>query len=75
MNAKCINTQGNYQCNCNEGYIGNGKICVFVNRCRERNNCEQLCVSTLESFECRCEPGFVLKEDRKECQGMYMIQL
>ena len=26
--AECVNTYGSYSCTCNEGYIGNGKICI-----------------------------------------------
>lgn len=27
MNGRCVNTQGGYECQCNDGYHGNGFIC------------------------------------------------
>ena len=27
VNAVCVNTIGNYTCQCNDGYMGNGKVC------------------------------------------------
>ena len=27
-NAKCENTEGGFNCECNEGYIGDGKACT-----------------------------------------------
>ena len=27
-NASCINTNGSYLCECNEGYYGNGYTCI-----------------------------------------------
>jgi len=32
-NAECINTEGSYECNCNNGYEGDGKNCFDVNEC------------------------------------------
>ena len=28
VNAVCNNTKGSYDCNCNEGYYGDGKSCT-----------------------------------------------
>lgn len=35
-NAKCINYAGSYECKCNPGYIGKGKVCFgnTMNICR-----------------------------------------
>lgn len=27
VNARCTNTAGSFQCNCNPGFIGNGRVC------------------------------------------------
>ena len=29
-NADCINTQGSFQCDCRDGYEGNGRICTGI---------------------------------------------
>ena len=28
MNAECTNTDGGFECNCREGYVGNGVQCT-----------------------------------------------
>ena len=28
VEASCFNTNGSYNCSCNDGYSGNGKVCV-----------------------------------------------
>lgn len=28
VNANCTNTIGGYECQCRDGYIGNGSICI-----------------------------------------------
>ena len=29
--ATCTNTEGSYSCACNEGYTGNGRVCIGMN--------------------------------------------
>ena len=31
VNAVCVNTIGNYTCQCNDGYMGDGKVCSGKN--------------------------------------------
>ena len=28
MNANCTNTDGSFECTCNDGYFGDGKTCI-----------------------------------------------
>lgn len=30
VNAKCINTEGSFYCECNNGYVGNGSTCEGI---------------------------------------------
>ncbi|XP_050299870.1 nidogen [Anthonomus grandis grandis] len=66
-NAQCHNTEGSYQCLCNPGFEGDGKICSPVNTCANiscRENAQ--CVQSGEVAECRCLPGF--RGDGLNCQ-------
>ena len=35
-NADCTNTQGGYNCTCQEGYAGDGFTCEDINECEVR---------------------------------------
>ena len=58
-NAQCINTQGSYNCNCHDGYEGDGEKCYDVNECA-RNPCDfnAVCRNTDGSYTCSCKTGF-----------------
>ena len=34
--------------------------------------CNQNCFNTIGSFTCSCNNGYVLDEDGRSCNGMYM---
>ena len=76
-NAQCINTQGSYSCNCQDGYEGDGETCYDDNECI-RNPCDSnaVCRNTDGSYTCSCKPGFQgdgkLCSDYNEClAGIY----
>ena len=56
-NAFCINTTGSYNCNCENGYYGSGKVCVR-GQCND-SSCpkNQKCVSPTTIY-CDCVDGF-----------------
>ena len=59
--AFCTNTDGGYNCTCNEGYEGDGFNCTDVDECMEGlDNCNEnaWCNNTIGSFECYCNPGW-----------------
>ncbi|CAK8671672.1 unnamed protein product [Clavelina lepadiformis] len=61
-NAKCTNTIGTFQCSCNNGFTGNGRICSNVNECEmDVHNCHQaaICTDAEGSFSCQCLDGFI----------------
>ncbi|XP_057303162.1 slit homolog 1 protein-like [Hydractinia symbiolongicarpus] len=78
--STCYNTAGDYECKCNVGFYGYGKIkCTDVNECEVHSapNIEMLCsknancVNTFGSYDCKCKKGFVgdgfVCDDINEC--------
>ena len=50
--------------------------CFFadVNECRMNLRlCQQDCVNTVGSYRCECRSGYVLKTDRRGCQGIALL--
>ncbi|XP_065180637.1 uncharacterized protein LOC135811337 [Sycon ciliatum] len=60
--AVCINTHGSYECKCNDGFRGHGRVeCLNINECEERlHTCHQNaeCTDTVGSYTCACQPGY-----------------
>jgi hypothetical protein len=74
-NAKCDNTIGSRNCNCNGGYTGNGTFCQDVDECEDANggcDSQAKCENTIGSRNCTCNQGFVGNgtycEDVDECK-------
>lgn len=59
VNAGCINTSGSFQCLCNDGFVGDGKVCVDINECREPGRCGtgESCINREGGFSCQCPFG------------------
>ncbi|CAB4002444.1 fibrillin-2-like isoform X48, partial [Paramuricea clavata] len=60
-NATCNNTDGSFECSCNEGYSGNGTSCENIDECVDRSHdCHYnaTCTDTDGSFNCSCNSGF-----------------
>ena len=66
INAKCINSEGGYECECRPGYE---KIELTAkSRCRDTNECvfgafpcgqNTKCINTDGGFKCLCKDGFI----------------
>eukprot|EP00736_Rhodelphis_marinus_P006757 Rmarinus@m.21884 len=59
--ATCTNTEGSYDCTCNDGYQGDGFDCIDANECTDgSHNCalHSTCINIEGSFECECDQGF-----------------
>ena len=58
-----MDTLGGYECQCKEGYFGDGiKSCVLANECELGiHKCHKTwatCVNTQKSYDCHCKKGF-----------------
>ncbi|XP_041107320.1 fibrillin-1 isoform X2 [Polyodon spathula] len=57
--AKCINSDGSYRCDCSQGLAFNGSNCEDIDECA-LSLCSQhaTCLNLLGSFSCKCNSGF-----------------
>ena len=54
-NASCSNNVGSYVCQCNNGFVGDGKTCSDINECStQSHNCKPgyQCVNTVGGYKC-----------------------
>ncbi|CAG9856214.1 unnamed protein product [Phyllotreta striolata] len=72
-NASCLNLQTTYACQCDQGFQGDGKLCIDTNECKREggldgHHCHQntVCVNTPGSYVCECLPGY-RRIDRFNC--------
>ena len=60
--ATCENTPGTYDCDCVEGFLGNGRSCENVDECRMRvHKCSAnaICHDATEgAYDCECIDGY-----------------
>ncbi|XP_048869712.1 adhesion G protein-coupled receptor E1-like [Brienomyrus brachyistius] len=76
MNASCSNTEGNYYCKCDDGFVSTSKTDTFTavsGFCIDRNECLDVigicgpnakCQNTIGSYYCSCLDGYSLKVDQ-----------
>ncbi|CAB4031814.1 deleted in malignant brain tumors 1 -like, partial [Paramuricea clavata] len=60
-NASCTNIGGSFLCTCDNGYTGNGSVCVDINECSlSMDNCHTnaSCTNIGGSFVCTCDSGY-----------------
>ncbi|XP_077869459.1 uncharacterized protein LOC102803550 [Saccoglossus kowalevskii] len=69
---RCLNdTDGDYFCECNHGYIlaSDKQRCNDIDECRvQRGACEYKCVNTVGSYHCQCPYGYILRYNNHNCQ-------
>ncbi|XP_056639963.1 protein kinase C-binding protein NELL2-like isoform X2 [Diorhabda sublineata] len=64
-NASCLNLQTTYACQCDQGFQGDGKMCIDIDECQQEgglygHHCHQntKCVNTPGSYVCECLSGY-----------------
>ncbi|KAF7664336.1 hypothetical protein LDENG_00180420 [Lucifuga dentata] len=68
QNFKCVNTDGSFQCVCEDGYRLIDGRCVDVDECASAP-CEHMCDNTPGSYKCACFDGYiVIPETPDKCQ-------
>ncbi|CAG2220240.1 unnamed protein product [Mytilus edulis] len=68
-NGSCLNYDGSYACQCNQGFSGD--VCQSdINECLLSNDtCDDQCINTNGSFYCKCTGGSSsLSEDGVSCK-------
>ncbi|XP_045189860.2 signal peptide, CUB and EGF-like domain-containing protein 2 [Mercenaria mercenaria] len=66
----CVNTQGSYTCDCNNGYMLQPDLasCSDIDECiNENGRCNQVCVNSEGSYSCACNQGYELSADELTC--------
>jgi hypothetical protein len=59
--ASCNDTEGSYNCSCNDGFYGDGFDCTDIDECSMNTTmCHDLaqCVNTNGSYTCKCMTGY-----------------
>ena len=63
--------KGNFSCNCDHGYSGDGTNCADINECDNKShNCDgnATCTNNNGSFSCACNLGY--SGSGVTCSGM-----
>lgn len=66
LNADCIDTDGSFVCDCNQGFPGSGENCSDIDECDlNLANCQEFsdCINTVGSYSCICQAGFTQPSD------------
>ncbi|XP_046861770.1 macrophage mannose receptor 1-like [Xenia sp. Carnegie-2017] len=59
VNANCTDTKESFECQCNEGYTGNGISCTNINECLNVPcDVNANCTDNEGSYECQCNDGY-----------------
>ncbi|XP_062583993.1 fibrillin-1-like, partial [Saccostrea cucullata] len=69
VSSTCLNNDGNYTCQCNEGYTQKSAYeCQDIDECKTGvAGCSHGCSNVEGGFNCECEFGYTLEDDRKTC--------
>lgn len=60
----CVNSAGDYLCQCASGYEGNPEIgCVDINECLD-SPCDHTCTNSAGGYSCSCDAGYLSTGDK-----------
>ena len=71
--AICKNIPGKYECECKQGYQGDGRSCNDVNECAKTPNpCNDgsICVNKPGTYQCGCPDGFSGPDSQGNCNDI-----
>ncbi len=61
---KCVENGSDFTCECNDGFVPSGAICIQTTACSPVNPCTEInktkCTVSGDSYTCECDTGFIL---------------
>lgn len=70
--SRCLNVEGSYDCVCNKGFQGDGKVCNDVDECTMLEKpcaSNSQCSNSVGSYNCECKDGYE-GDGMQTCEGM-----
>ena len=76
VEATCnpYNTNNEFDCECNSGFLGDGFDCTDINECAlGQNDCDAhaTCINTIGSYSCTCDFGY--EWDGNQCSASHAV--
>uniref|UniRef100_H2YSZ1 Uncharacterized protein n=1 Tax=Ciona savignyi TaxID=51511 RepID=H2YSZ1_CIOSA len=71
--ATCTNTPASFDCNCIEGFTGDGLTCTDIDECGLgifQCTTEQNCQNTPSSYKCVCKTGYIMNNRTQGCEDI-----
>ncbi|KAK7093153.1 hypothetical protein V1264_008796 [Littorina saxatilis] len=69
LGQKCVNTEGSFQCQCQDGFVKKDDFCHDINECEDaETNCGEHaeCKNLLGTYRCICCQGY--SKNAEQCQ-------
>ena len=74
LNADCIDEEGGFRCECDDGYTGDGVTCSDIDECTVGSaKCPEYsqCVNENGKYSCLCDDGF--RKKGPKCKGEFCL--
>ncbi|XP_066274128.1 latent-transforming growth factor beta-binding protein 1-like [Branchiostoma lanceolatum] len=69
-NGSCVNTQGSFHCECDDGYNiqADGRTCQDIDECADNSTCVNgACTNSIGSYNCTCNSGYWKNATTRNC--------